>query len=132
LIDIAIQSLRDFLDRADQRLPFGPFAHRSLECANPKRKGGQLFAELIVHFARDAPPFVFLGENETAEKLAARPCGFCAPPRRQIEMGADNANDRAIGAAANWIASREDLDVVSVFVAQPKFPFVGLAPLSDA
>ena len=39
---------------------------------------------------------------------------------RQVEVGADDAHDRAAGFPAHWEAAREDVDVVAVLVAQPE------------
>jgi hypothetical protein len=47
-----------------------------LERPNSHRERRQLLAELIVHFARDAAPFVFLREHEAREGIRCAP----APP----------------------------------------------------
>ena len=97
-----------------------------------QRESGQLLAELIVHFARDPPPLVFLREDQPRQNLAARPFRLRAPPLRQIEMGADDSDDRSVGSRAEPDTRARGPDVVPVFVAQTEFPFVGLDRPRDA
>ena len=95
LIDIAIESLRDLFDAVDERAVRMLISTRILEHADAQCQRRQLLAELIVHFARDAPPLVFLSEHQASEEFAARAFRLGTLSRRQIEMGSDDSDDRS-------------------------------------
>ena len=85
---------------------------------DPQRERRQLLAELIVHLARDAPPLVFLREHQTRQELGAGPFGLGPLPLGEIEVRADDADDRSARLAADRIAARQHVHVVAVLVAQ--------------
>ena len=111
--------------RFDVRAPVVAVAARVLEHANPQRERRQLLAELIVHFARDSPPLVLLREHQARQELGAGPFGLGPFPLGEIEMRPDDSHDRSARLAADRIPAREDVDVVTVLVAQAELPFVG-------
>ena len=119
LIDVAIEPLRrsprcdSTCARQSARSP-----HASLSAAIRRRERGQLLAELIVHLARDAPPLVFLREHEARRGVGARPLGLGPLPLGEIEVRADDADDRSARVAADRKSARQHLDVVAVLVAQ--------------
>ena len=98
----------------------------------PRLERRQLLAELVVHLARDAPPLVFLREDEAREELRPRPLGFGLPALGEVEVGADDAHDRPAGLAPDRIAAREDLDVVAVLVEEPELALVRVRAARDA
>ena len=130
VIDVAVELLRD-RSRAIRLARASPasVAARVLERLDPQRERRQLLAELIVHFARDAPPLVFLREHQPRQQFGARPFGALGAlgpfPLREVEVGADDADDRAARSAADRKSAREHLDVVAVLVAQAELAFVG-------
>ena len=132
LIDVTIELPRDFLQRLDERPDIRRACGRFLQGADAAAQSRQLFAELIVHLARDPPPFVFLREDEAGEELGACPLGFRLPPFRQVEVRADDAHDRSARFAAHRISARQDLDVVTVLVQQAELAFVGERAATDA
>ncbi len=105
---------------------------RVLERVDAAAQGRQLLAELVVHLARDAPPFVFLREHEAGEELRPCPLGFCLPAFGEVEVRADDAHDRSAGLAPDRVSAREDLDVVAVLVAEPELALVGARAARDA
>src|SRR6185503_5513654 len=118
LVDVVIQSFGDLFDGINQRAVRFQMSARILQHANPQRKRGELLTKLIVHFSSDAPALVLLREDETSEEFAARAFRLGALPRRQIEVGSDNADDRTTGCTANGISPRQDFDVMSLLVPQ--------------
>ena len=98
----------------------------------PRLECRQLLAELIVHLARDAPPFVLLREDEAGEQLRPRPLGFRLAALGEVEVRADDAHDRSAGFAPDRVAARQDLDVVAVLVAEPELALVRERAARDA
>src|SRR5262245_18327666 len=105
LIDVAIESLRNLFDAVNERAVRMLIATRILEHADPQRQRRQLLTELIVHFASDAPPLVFLSEHQASEEFAARAFRLGALSRRQIEMGSDDSDDRPPRCPADRVAA---------------------------
>jgi hypothetical protein len=60
-----------------------------------------LLAELVVHFTGDAPTLVFLGKHHAGQQLRARTFGLCHFALCEVEMRADNADDRPAWLAAH-------------------------------
>ena len=110
----------------------GESGGRVLERADAAAEGRQLLAELIVHLARDAPPFVLLCEDEAGEQLRSRPLGLRLTALGEVEVRADDAHDRSAGLAPDRVAAREDLDVVAVLVPEPELALVGARTARDA
>ena len=124
MIDIAIELLRDGVERLDLRGQRGLAGTGLLERADAERQRGQLLAELIVHLARDAPPLVFLREDESRQQLGAGPLGICPLAFREIEVRPDDAYDGAIALPPHGIPARQHVDVMAMLVTQPKLSFV--------
>ena len=92
-----------------------------------------------MHLARDAPPLVFLRKDEPGQPFRACLLGalpfrqlFGRLPRRQVEVGADDAHDRAARIPSHWKAAREDVDVLPLLVAKPELSFVDLRATGEA
>ena len=79
-------------------------------------------------------PDAFLGagerESEPFFALAERRLGQF--PLGQIEVGADDADDRAAGPAPDRIPAGEHMDVVAILVAEPELGFEGGLTARDA
>ena len=83
----------------------GTAGGRLLQAGDPEVQRRELLAELIVHLARDAPPLVLLREDHAGQQFRAGALFFRPLPRRQIEMGSDDADDRPARLAACGIAA---------------------------
>ena len=83
LIDVAIELPRD-LSRARSRAPAssGEPLHASFIASIAAAERRQLFAELVVHLARDPSPLVFLREDQPRQQLRARAFGVRLPCAR--------------------------------------------------
>src|SRR5205807_3333480 len=101
---------------------------RLLQRCDPVAERRQLFAELIVHLARDPPALVLLGEHEPGQELGA----LGALPLGEVEMRSDDADDRAAWLAANRKPAREDMYVSAVLVPQPELRLVHALAARDA
>ena len=108
LIDVAIEPFGDLGERGDVVRQVGALAARVPEQRDAQAERRQLLAELIVHVARDAPPLVFLDEDEVRQQLGARTLGLPLPAFGQIEMGADDPDHRPARLAADRKAARQD------------------------
>ena len=69
--------------------------------------------------------FLCSGEGQREPFLAFAQRRFGALTLGEIEMGADDADDRPAGIAADRKAAREHMDVVTVLVPQAELSFVG-------
>src|SRR5215203_895473 len=132
MIDIAIEPLRDVLERRDLCRQIVSAGRGFFEHADSESERSQLLAELIVHLACDAAPLVFLCKHHPAKQLGARTLAalpfarlFCLLALSEIEMRADDAYDRAVGFAAHRESARKYLDVVTLLMTQPEFHLVG-------
>ena len=102
LVDVAIDLLGHRFERLDLAAQIGRSAAGVLERADAASERRQLFTELIVHLARDAPALVLLREDEPREQLGARALGFGLPAFGEIEVRADDAHDRPARLAPDW------------------------------
>jgi hypothetical protein len=75
------------------------------ERGDAERQRRQLLAELIVHLARDTTPLVLLREDETGEEFGACAFGFRTFTFGQIEVCADDPDDRPPRLTSNRIAA---------------------------
>ncbi len=71
--------------------------------------------------------FLRAGEGQLQPLLALAQRRFGALALGDVEVRADDADDRAAGLAADRKAAREHVDVVTVLVAQAELAFVGRA-----
>ena len=85
----------------------------------------ELLAELIVHVAGDAPALVLLHEHEVGQELGARVLGLALLPLGQIEVRADDSDDRTAGLAPDRKPARQDVNVMTVLVPEAEFGLVG-------
>src|SRR5688572_3410731 len=100
MIDVAIELLCHLLQRTDLYREVVTAGRRFLQHPDAQSERRELLAELIVHLARDAPPFVFLRKHHPAEQLGARALAALALARLfgllafgQVEMRADDTHD---------------------------------------
>ena len=107
-------------------------AARFLEQPDPQVQRRQLFAELIVHLARDAPPLVFLRKDEPRQQLGAGSFGVGELALGEVEMRAHDAHDGSARFVANRKSTREHMNVAAVLVPQAEFSFVGRRAAHDA
>ena len=70
-------------------------------------------------------PFLRADEREPEPLFALAQRRLGQLPLGQIEVGADDADDRSAGPAPDRIPAREHVDVVAVLVAQPELGFEG-------
>ena len=98
VIDVPIEAFGDLLSRrATRRRRSVSPSTTLLERDNPMGQSGQLLAELIVHLTGNPASLVLLGEDESCQQLGSRALALRTLPLGQIEMRADDANDRSIG-----------------------------------
>ena len=125
MVDVAIDPLGDALEcphfLGEIRVVAAPVPER----ADPMRQRRELFAELIVHLARDAAPLVLLGEYEPRQELGAGALGFGALALGEIEVRAHDPDHRAARLAPDGKPPRQHVDEVAGLVAQPELSFVG-------
>ena len=82
----------------------------------------------IVRFEVPVPDaFLRAGERECQALFAFEQGGVGALPFGDIEVSADDANDRAIGLEADRKSARQHVDVMPQFVAKPKLALVSRA-----
>ena len=85
-----------------------------------------------MHLARDAPALVLLREDQAGEQLGARAFGVGLLALGEIEVGADDADDRTAGLAADRKTARQHVDVVAVLVPEAELALVGRFAARDA
>ena len=85
-----------------------------------------------MHVAGNPAPFVFLDEHQVRQQLVAGAFLVAVAPFGQVEVRADDADDRPGRVAANGKAARQHMHVVAVFVPEAELRLVGLLALRDA
>ena len=78
VIDVLIELLSDFLERADLRRQSRVASATVFQGADAESERGQLLTELIVHLTRDAAALILLCEDEKREQLGSRALGALA------------------------------------------------------